>query len=202
MQNMERLYDFICHAGKLKKTLRFSEAGTNPCTDSSADHSWRVSLMAFLVADELDLKIDIERALRIALVHDIAESITGDIDARLIHSGRISRELKEKNENQAIDEIRSMLPESRGIEIHSLWKEYEEGKTKEAKFIKAIDKFETMAQVIAMGSDAFTYPELCATYPDSAVADFPELSGMLRFFKQKLRAEFEKRDIPWKKEYG
>nr|NQU91084.1 HD domain-containing protein [Bacteroidota bacterium] len=50
-------------------------------SESSAEHSWRLSLMAFLVANELKItKVNVEHAMKLALVHDLAESLTGDID--------------------------------------------------------------------------------------------------------------------------
>jgi len=88
--NFRKIIDFIHQTGRLKQIYRFSEEPKMP-KESVADHCWRLALMVAIFSDELALKIDVAKALKIALVHDIAESITGDIDAVLVMNGKISR---------------------------------------------------------------------------------------------------------------
>lgn len=76
-KSLAKLLDFFVVAGKLKKAIRFS-AAKKIKGDSSADHSWRLALMVFTVAKELKLKMNVEKAMKIALVHDIAEAVTGE----------------------------------------------------------------------------------------------------------------------------
>ncbi|KII74349.1 HD domain-containing protein 2 [Thelohanellus kitauei] len=79
-----------------------------------------------------------------ALVHDMAESIVGDLTPQ----DRISKEEKYTLENNAFQEILTTLGPNSQVrdKIHSLWKEYEEGSTKEAQIVKDIDKFEMIFQ--------------------------------------------------------
>ena len=59
-----------------------------------------------------------------------------------------------------------------------------------------------MTQLVDVGYRTYDKPEFIANYADNAVAEFPALREMLNIIKQKLKKEFEKGDIPWKKEYG
>ncbi|EKD58978.1 MAG: hypothetical protein ACD_56C00015G0006 [uncultured bacterium] len=140
---MEKIFDFLHQVEKLKDTLRYNQTSGGR-KESSAEHSWRLSLMVFVVAEQLKLKLDVFRAIKIAIVHDIAESITGDIDAIKVHDGEITKEEKHELEISALQKIREMLPVNIGQEIFDLWNEYEENETQEAKYIKALDKIETL----------------------------------------------------------
>lgn len=197
---MEKLLDFFEIAGKLKKAIRFS-AARKIKGDSSADHSWRVALMAFTVTRELKLKINVEKAMKIALIHDIAEGVTGEIDARHVYFGKISKKEKSKLETKAMKKIERVLPEKLGSEIWKLWTEYEKSGTKEARFVKAVDKIETLAHLLEAGYKTYDLPEFIPNYADKAVNDFPELKGLLATIKNNFKKEFKKGKIPWKKEY-
>jgi len=199
-KNIEKLLDFFKIAGQLKQAIRFS-AAKKIKGDSSADHSWRLALMTFTVAEELKIKINFEKAMKIALVHDIAEGVTGEIDYRLIFFGKISKKEKNALEKKAIKKIQKIAPPKVGKEIFDLWEDYEDGRTKEAKYVKALDKIETTLHLLESGHKTYDFPELIATYPDKAVADFPELKDLLGLMKKKLKKEFQKGKFVWKKEY-
>lgn len=201
MTDIGKIMGFLKEAGRLKETYRFSEAEALKEKESSAAHSWRLSLMAILVAKELRLEIDMEKALKIAIVHDVGEAIAGDVDYRLIHEGKITKEEKHAAELAAIHKLEHMLPESLGAEIYTLWKEYEEHATREARFIKALDKLETLSYVIENGYQCMDVPEMIATYADKPVSEFPELIPVLREIKARLKAEFEKGGYDWKDSY-
>jgi len=200
MKNLEKIFDFLKIAEKLKSTLRYNKT-TSGRQESSAEHSWRLALMIFMLADELNLEIDVSRAVKIALVHDLAEALTGDIDAILIAEGKVTKEEKEIQEAVAVDKIQQILPESIGKEVADLQNEYNENKTREAKFVKALDKIETLTQLAESGYKIYDKPEFIANYANKAVGQFPELKDTLKIVKSKLKEEFEKGNIPWKKEY-
>ncbi len=199
-KNIEKLLDFLAIAGKLKQAIRFS-AAKKIKGDSSADHSWRLAIMVFSVARELKLKLDIEKAMKVALVHDIAEGITGEIDYRLIYFGKISKKEKNVLEKKAMQKIRKIAPPKLGKEIFELWEDYENSRSREAKFVKALDKIETTLHLLESGHKTYDFPELIAMYPQKAVADFPELKEMLRTVQKRLKSEFRRGKFLWKKEY-
>ena len=200
-EDLEKIFKFFHQAEKLKTTMRFLES-KDIVQESSAAHSWRLSLMTFVIASELKLSLNTEKALKIAIVHDLAESITGDIDYLLITNGKVSKEEKKKLEENAMQQIKNSLPKKIGNEIYNLWKEFETQSTNEGKFVKALDKLETLTHLVEVGYKAYDKTEVIPTYADEAVKTFPELSGVLKKIKKELKLEFEKGSIPWREEYN
>lgn len=198
--NLNKIFNFLDEIENLKSTVRYiyTQSGRQ---ESAAEHSWRLALLAFVLAQELKLKLDILRATEMALVHDLPEAITGDIDAVQIAEGKVLKADKQKQEKEAIEKIAHLLPLERGKEIYNLWQEYEESKTVEARFIKALDKIETLTQLSESGYKTYDKPEFIANYADQAVKKFSELVPVLKIIKEKLKKEFQKGNIPWKKEY-
>ena len=110
-----------------------------PNPESIADHMYRMSLMAMVSSFSTSLNTD--RCIKLALIHDLAEARVGDITP---HCG-VSDKEKYDLELQTMEYISKMLgPLLGGDEILSLWKEYEDGSTEEAKLLKDLDKIEKM----------------------------------------------------------
>lgn len=169
--------------------------------ETSADHSWHLALLALVVCVELKINVDTDKSLKIAIVHDLVEAIAGDVDNSLIAFGKMTKEEKYAEELKAIKQLEQSLPLDSGKMIKELWHEYEEGKTKEARFIKALDKIETINHMLAIGTSCFDHPELIAPYPNKAVNNFPELRPVLKEIHKKLKEEYKKMGWPWKPEY-
>lgn len=109
--------------------------------ESVADHSFRVALMTLLCAPACDECVDRDRAVRMALVHDLAECVVGDITP---HDG-VSEEEKGRMEGEAMRGLTRALGAS-GDETRALWEEYEAGTTAEARLVKDMDKLEMILQ--------------------------------------------------------
>ncbi len=195
--NLEKIFDFLKQIEKLKSTPRYNKT-TGGRNESTADHSWRLALMVPVITGELKMDIDIEKSMKIALVHDLAEAITGDIDAIKIATGEILREEKKKQELGAMNKIRNMLPEKMGEEVYNLWQEYEVALTKEGRFVKGLDKAETLTQLVEAGYATYDKPDFIADYTEDAIKNFPELKILLLMIKDKLKEEFIKGGFVWK----
>ena len=133
--------DLIAVAGKLKTLRRagWAQRGVRDA-ESVAEHSWRVALMTMLAADDDDA-CDRGRAVRMALVHDLAEAIVGDITPR----DGVRDEDKAAMEREAMTAMTAALG-ARGEEVLALWEEYEAGESAEARLVKDMDKLEMIAQ--------------------------------------------------------
>jgi 5'-deoxynucleotidase YfbR-like HD superfamily hydrolase len=134
MENSD-IVSLFQEVGRLKDINRagWERVGiSNP--ESVADHSFRCTFMAMILGDKFD--VDFGKLLKMALIHDIAEIKTGDITP---HDG-ISQKEKQKKEQWAVKEILSDLPNLH--DYLELWTEYEEQKSKEARIIRNLDKFE------------------------------------------------------------
>ena len=134
--------DFLARAEALKDTLRTAHTSAGR-PESTAEHSWRLGLMALVLGESL-AGIDTARLLRICLVHDLAEALTGDLPASA--AGDAQRAGKPARERAALAELTAPLPEAPRAAIRALWEEYEAGATREAKLAKGLDKLETLLQ--------------------------------------------------------
>jgi 5'-deoxynucleotidase YfbR-like HD superfamily hydrolase len=201
MEKLESLTDFLIETNSLKKTIRYESCPLD-VQEPTAGHSWNVCRMIPLVARELGLKINIQHAMEIANVHDLAEySLKNDFDSYLVSKGVSSKAEKDKSEEETMASLRARF--NVGESVHSLWKEYGECKTSEARFVKALDKIESHFHIIACdGFDDLENLTYQITYADNAVRNFPELSPLLSAAKKKLKTLIEVKGITWKSEYN
>ena len=201
-KEIEQIFDFIGISENLKDTKRYLNTKEIKHKESSAEHSWHVALMAMVAFYEFGLDIDLGKAIKIALVHDLPESLAGDTDYSLVAWGIKTKEEKHRLEAEAIEKIKEALPPKSGREVFDLWQEYEKAETKEARFIKAIDKIEGIDHMLVLGYTSFDYPELIAPYPNKAVANYPELKPMLNELHKRLKPLFEKKGWNWEDNYN
>ena len=132
------LIQFLSIAEKLKCNTRHSWTSDGR-HESVAEHSWRLSLMAYLVKDEFP-ELDMDKVIRMCIWHDMGEAITGDIPAFYKST---SDEVKEE---QVFRELLNTLPEPIRSETIALFEEMNALVTPEAKLYKALDKMETLIQ--------------------------------------------------------
>ncbi len=195
-QNLEKIIDFIHESAKLKKVFRYKEHHKD-LWESTAEHSWRLALMVILFARELDLKIDVGHAVEIALVHDLPESINDDIAITVLEENKNLMAEKARNERIAMRNLKKVLPPRDGDKFFELWNEYEETKTLEAKFVRALNKLEAISHLIENGYKTFDKPEFIAEYVNRAEEEFPALAPVVKIFKEELKEEFKNGNIPW-----
>ena len=137
---MEDLIDFLHKVGQLKGLKRTGWVYKNiPDPESVAEHSFRTAILALVLADEL--KTDKERLVKMALIHDLAESITGDLTPW-------DKDYSNKHgiEKKAIYELISPL--KNGRELIGLWEEFEKGESKESQLVSELDKIEMIIQAL------------------------------------------------------
>ena len=154
--------------------------------ESVAEHSWRISLMAYWISDEFP-EADMNKVLRMCLIHDLGEAFTGDIPTFLKTSS------DEKREDELLAEWVSTLPEPFRGEMASLYKEMSERKTLEARIFKALDSLEALIQ--HNESDLSTWLEneydLNMHYADDKVAFSPYLTALRELIRKDTIAKIE-----------
>ena len=134
-----RDYLEILHvAERLKDTPRHCTT-TKRRTESVAEHSWRISLMAFLLRHEFP-DVDINKVVDMCLIHDLGECFTGDIPTFI----------KTDNDRNVEDSLLlqwvKTLPEEISEEMSGLYREMDALETREAKIYKSLDKLEALIQ--------------------------------------------------------
>lgn len=130
------LIEFLGIIEKLKCNTRHSWTSSGK-QESVAEHSWRLTVMALLLKDEFS-DIDNEKVIKMCLIHDWGEAITGDIPTFL------KKEADENVENSEVDNLLEKLPEALKTEFLELFCEMRKLETKEAKLVKALDKLEAV----------------------------------------------------------
>jgi putative hydrolase of HD superfamily len=187
MDNLSKILVFLNKAEKLKTIRRQVSISDNSRKESPAEHSWRVALMGMILHRELNLKIDLLKALEIILVHDIVEAVAGDVWI-LDKNDKDAHSNQQKKELQAAEELYATLPNETGAVLQKLWLEYENQTSEEAKFAKALDKMEVIIQRCDLGTKNWErndiYPILLH-WADDPVHNFPEL----KVFWEKVQAE-------------
>ena len=131
-----KLIEFMTVIEKLKCNTRHSWTSTGR-RESVAEHSWRLATMAMLCADEFPT-LDIDRVIRMCLVHDWGEAITGDIPAF------DKTAADEKKEDAAVASLLEQLDEPYRGELVSLFAEMHAQESAESRLYKALDKMETL----------------------------------------------------------
>ncbi|CAH8629488.1 unnamed protein product [Schistosoma bovis] len=134
---------FLLLCGKLKRTVRAGWTRYNiNSPESVSDHMYRMALMATVIPTNERGNLNTDRLLKMAIVHDLAECIVGDITP---HCG-VSKEEKLSREKDAMKQLCELISEESSAEIMSLWKEYVDQQTPEAVICKDFDKFEMLLQ--------------------------------------------------------
>ncbi|KAJ4370938.1 hypothetical protein N0V86_008632 [Didymella sp. IMI 355093] len=135
---------------RLKTTKRagWRRFGIDAC-ESISDHMYRMSILTMLAPASVSSKLDILRCTRMALIHDMAESLVGDITP----VDPVSKEEKSRRESETMDYICTNLLGRfngglNGADIRQIWQEYEDSETPESLFVHDIDKVELLLQMV------------------------------------------------------
>ncbi len=140
-ERLKRQIGFIIEIDKIKAIFRKTKLFDGSRYENDSEHSWHLAVMAILLAEYANEKIDVPKVIKMVLVHDIVEIDAGDT---LVYT-KDKTDYKEK-ESKAAARIFGLLPGDQGMELKNLWEEFEEKKTPEAKFAFALDRLEPVMQ--------------------------------------------------------
>ncbi|XP_023285905.1 HD domain-containing protein 2 [Seriola lalandi dorsalis] len=134
------MLQFMKLIGQLKRVPRTGWVYRNvKKPESVSDHMYRMAMMSLTITDPT---VDKDRCIKLALVHDMAECIVGDIAP----SDNISKAEKHRREEEAMRQLSGLLPEGLKQEIYGLWEEYETQSSPEARLVKQFDLLEMILQ--------------------------------------------------------
>ena len=139
-QELNGILKFLRNSEQLKNTYRSSYTSTGR-TESVAEHTWRLCLMA-LVLERYFPEVNMSQVIKICIVHDLGEALHGDIPA----PSQNDAAKKSETERSDLLELSDSLPQQLQEELVGLWDEYESASTPESKTAKALDKLETILQ--------------------------------------------------------
>jgi putative hydrolase of HD superfamily len=154
MRITDSFLEFITKSQLLKSTTRHSWTANKRRQESTAEHTWHMTLMAMALEPHIKHKINLLHTLKMITVHDLGEALTGDIPAF-----SKKHENKYEAEEKAIINISQTLDHLTKKEIVALWREYSEKKTSEALFVKALDVIDVLFQHLISDISRWTKKE-------------------------------------------
>ncbi len=140
--DLEKSFAFILELEKLKAVERKTKPLGLERYENSGEHSWQVAVLALVMAKFADQPVDVEKVVKMLLLHEICEIDAGDT----FFFDDAARAEIEAEELAAVERIFGILPNETGAEFLEIWKEFERAETKEAKFAKAIDRLMPVLQ--------------------------------------------------------
>ena len=144
MNDLEQQLEFILELDRLKAIYRQTYViSDNNRNENSAEHSWHISMMAYVLKEYAEDVVNIPRVVNMLLIHDIVEIDAGDTFAFADQSEHDSQEI---NEAKAVKRIFGLLPEQQFHFFKNLWFEFEQANTADAKFAKAMDRMLPLLQ--------------------------------------------------------
>jgi putative hydrolases of HD superfamily len=155
---LEAQFAFLNEADRLKSVLRATTLVDGSRPENSGEHSWHLALYAVVLADQAVPGVDINRVIRMLLIHDLVEIDVGDVP---IHSqnGQAHASVEtQAAEAKAADRIFGLLPPDLATCLRTLWEEFEAAETPDARFAKSLDRVQpVMANLMSGGGTWATY---------------------------------------------
>lgn len=162
--------EFLREIDRLKGIVRQSPLLDRSRKENSAEHSWHLAMYAWLLQEYAVADVDASKVIRMLLLHDVVEIDAGDTP---IHGG-ISRAEQAAREIGAAVRLFGLLPEKQGTELMALWQEFEHGETAEARFAKALDRFQPL--LVNILTDGGTWRENDVSYSQVIERYGPEIA--------------------------
>lgn len=153
---IEQQFAFLVEADKLKDVLRQSPVIASGRRENSAEHSWHLALAALVLREYSAEPVDLHRALKMLVVHDLVEIDAGDTFA-YDAAGNASKSARER---AAADRLFTLLPADLAQELRALWEEFEAHATPDARFANAVDRIQPFLQNLYAGGGAWRRHDL------------------------------------------
>ena len=139
---------FVSEIDQLKSVLRQTMLAGPGRRENSAEHSWHLAMMAVVLAEHAPPGTDIGRVTAMVLVHDLVEIDAGDL---FLYADEEQQARQETAERAAADRIFALLPQDQAASLRGLWDEFEERRTPEARFARALDRLQPMLANLKAG---------------------------------------------------
>ncbi|OYW59823.1 MAG: hydrolase [Rhodobacterales bacterium 12-65-15] len=151
-------FAFLNEADRLKSVLRATTLVDGSRPENSGEHSWHLALYAMVLADQAEPGVDINRVIRMLLIHDLVEIDVGDVPIHSQNGLAHASAATIAAEAKAADRIFGLLPADIGPPLRTLWEEFEAAETPDARFAKALDRVQpVMANLMSGGGTWVTY---------------------------------------------
>ena len=139
-ERLQKQLDFILEIDKEKNIFRQTHLSGHGRNENDAEHAWHMAIMAYLLQEYSNEKIDVARVMLMCLIHDVVEIDAGDTYAYDAEGLKTQK----AREEAAKERLYTMLPEDQKADLTAIFDEFEERKTPEAKFARALDNLQPL----------------------------------------------------------
>ena len=139
-ERLQKQLDFALEIDKEKNILRQTHLSGHGRRENDAEHAWHMAIMAYLLKEYANEKVNIGRVMILCLIHDIVEIDAGDTYAYDAEGLKTQKE----REEAAKERIFSLLPEDQKKELSALFDEFEANETPESRFAHAMDNLQPL----------------------------------------------------------
>lgn len=151
-------FAFLNEADRLKSVLRATTLVDGSRPENSGEHSWHLALYAMVLEGQAAPGVDINRVIRMLLIHDLVEIDVGDVPIHSANGLAHGSAETQAAEQRAADRIFGLLPPDQAKALRALWDEFEAAETPDAVFAKSLDRVQpVMANLMSGGGTWKTY---------------------------------------------
>jgi putative hydrolase of HD superfamily len=159
-RRLEKQVEFILEIDRLKTVIRRTALTDQSRRENSAEHSWHLAVMALLLHEYANDDVDVEKVLKMLLVHDLVEIDAGDtfcydVEANVGRAGR---------EREAAARLFGLLPNEQGSHFRALWEEFEARESPEARFAAALDRMQPLLSNLA--TEGYSWQKYDVAHPE------------------------------------
>jgi putative hydrolase of HD superfamily len=140
-ERLKQQIDFIIEIDKLKGVIRKTKLFDGSRCENDVEHSWHLAMMAMVLSEYANEKVDVNKVMKMVLIHDLVEIDAGDV---FIYDKNRSDQYEK--EVLAAEKIFGMLPEDQATDLKETWMEFEKKESIEARFANALDRMEPLLQ--------------------------------------------------------
>lgn len=149
---------FLHEAAKLSHVIRATTLCDGTRRENTGEHSWHVTLCALILSDHAGPDVNIDRVIKMLLIHDLVEIDTGDTPVHSADGQAHGSASVLAAEQAAAARIFGLLPEEQGQAFRALWEEFEASETPDAIYAKSVDRLQpVMANLAANGGTWIEY---------------------------------------------
>ena len=130
---------FVLEIDRLKGIVRQTPLIDGSRNETDAEHTWHLATMAVILAEFADPAVDVTRAIRMILIHDIVEIDAGDT---FLYVDAAARAAQAAREEAAADRLFGLLPAEQGAALRALWEEFEAHESADARFARTMDRLQ------------------------------------------------------------
>ena len=210
MDGLPQILEFLKRVNSMKYEIRYADVapGKDDKRDVVAAHSWRQTLMVYLIGQYFikteQIKLDLDRAVKLAIIHDLPQAVVGNTSFGGKYKDRENIERKvSAGEAEGLKKLLVGLPDDFASEIYDLWVEYDNAETPEARFVKIMDKVEAALQLMEIMDsepEGFNF-EPAVRHSDKGLGWFPATDKLIALVREELKKYSEKYGYEWKPDY-